>query len=62
MGSAMRTEPTPAEIVQITKRVQALDPEARNDLLFSLLGRLLVSNPKATVEELEKAEREAVGI
>lgn len=47
---------TPTEITSLTKRVQALSPEQRNDLLFALVGRMSVSNPEALADEIKWSE------
>lgn len=41
------------------KRVQRLDPEAQRMLLFALIGRMIVSNPRGLIDEIEWAEVEA---
>lgn len=50
--------PTPGDINDITRRVQKIEArEARDWLMYALVGRMAVKDWSALIEEVESAER-----
>lgn len=58
----MSDTPTPAEVIAISRRVQALSEDARSLLLYALVGRMLVTNPDALEHDIDDAERLEVAL
>jgi hypothetical protein len=58
----MRDTPTPAEVTATVLRVSALSTEARESVLFGLLGRMMVHDMDAVEYEIESAERIEAGL